>query len=97
MADSSGLASVAVAISEQMGTRLRPHPAQRTLGGSINECYRWESDGGPVFVKVGPPANHAMFAAEAAGLEELCRANAVRIPKVRRVGRNGTHAWLALE
>jgi len=67
------------------------------MGGSINECYRWESDAGPVFVKVGSSANNTMFAAEAAGLDELCQANAVRIPRVLSVGREGAYAWLALE
>jgi protein-ribulosamine 3-kinase len=97
MGDDPGLAGVAAAISEGSGVKLRPQPAQRAMGGSINECYRWESDAGPVFVKVGPTANHLMFAAEAAGLEELCKANAVRVPQVRSVGHNGAHAWLALE
>jgi protein-ribulosamine 3-kinase len=97
MSNDAGLASVAVAISARTGARLHPQPPQRATGGSINECYRWESDSGPCFVKVGPAANHTMFAAEAAGLEELRQANAVRIPEVRSVGSNGTHAWLALE
>jgi len=97
MIDDPGLAGVAMAISERMGAKLRPQPARRATGGSINECYRWEGDAGPVFVKVGPPEYHTMLTAEAAGLEELCRANAVRVPQVRSVGRNGTHAWLALE
>ena len=97
MSDDSGLASLAVALSESLRVRLRRHPAQRALGGSINECYRWDSDTGPVFVKVGHSESHTMFAAEAAGLEELCKANAVRVPQVRSVGCNATHAWLALE
>ena len=97
MSDDPGLASVARAISEDVRAKLRPQPAQRALGGSINECYRWEGEAGPVFVKVGSPADHPMFAAEAAGLEELSQANAVRVPQVRSVGRNGAHAWLALE
>jgi protein-ribulosamine 3-kinase len=97
MAGDPGLESVAVAISNGIGARLRPQPAQRAMGGSINECYRWDSDAGPVFVKVGPAAHHTMFAAEAAGLEELCQANAVRIPQVRGVGCSGAQAWLALE
>src|SRR5436309_9400985 len=45
----------------------------------------------------GRSENHPMFASEAAGLEELRQANAVRVPQVRSVGRNGAHAWLALE
>jgi len=97
MTGDPGLTSVAVAVAEQIGAGLRPRPAQRVMGGSINECYRWEGDAGPVFVKVGPPAHHRMFAAEAAGLEELRQAHAVRIPRVLSVGRNGTHAWVALE
>ena len=59
--------------------------------------YRRDDDSGPVFVKEGPPASHAMFAAEAAGLDELRRANAVRIPEVRDIGVNATSAWLAIE
>ncbi len=97
MVDDPGLARVAVAISDDMRATLRPLPAQRAMGGSISECYRWESDAGPVFVKVGATADHTLFTAEAAGLEELRQAHAVRVPRVRSVGRNGTHAWLALE
>jgi fructosamine-3-kinase len=82
-------------------------------GGSINECYRWESDAGPIFVKVAPVRLSAVLAAEAAGLEELQRADAVRVPRVLGVGcagggagggsdgaagSGGTgNAWLALE
>lgn len=61
------------------------------------EYHKQDSDTGPVFLKLGSPADHAMFAAEAAGLEELRQANAVRIPQVKGVGRDDTHAWLALE
>jgi len=96
-AEDPGLASVAAALSDRIGAKLQPQPARRVTGGSINECYRWDSAAGPVFVKVGTAASHTMFAAEAAGLEELREANAVRIPQVRALGANGTHAWLALE
>ena len=97
MVDGPGLASVAVAISAALGLELRPQPTQKATGGSISECYRWDSAVSPLFVKVGPSAHHAMFVAEAAGLEELYQANAVRVPRVRSVGRNAAHAWLALE
>jgi protein-ribulosamine 3-kinase len=59
--------------------------------------HRQESEAGPLFVKVGPAADYAMFAAEAAGLEELRSANAVRVPQVRGVGVNASRAWLHLE
>src|SRR3569833_2555645 len=97
MRNDPALASVAVDLSAALGLELRPQPAHRATGGSISECYKWDSAVSPLFVKVGPPADHAMFAAEAAGLEELCQANAVRVPGVRSIGRNDAHAWLALE
>ena len=86
-----------------IGATLRPQPRERVHGGSINECYRWETDAGAIFVKVAPVRNIEMFAAEAAGLEELRRANAVRVPRVLGVGCTGegsssaVRAWLALE
>jgi protein-ribulosamine 3-kinase len=93
---------LAISIGAMIGVTLRPHPRERVHGGSINECYRWETDaGGAVFVKVAPAPKIEMFAAEAAGLEELRRANAVRVPRVLAVGHGNpsgqARAWLALE
>ncbi|MFL6602813.1 MAG: fructosamine kinase family protein [Steroidobacteraceae bacterium] len=91
------LEPVATAIGHSLGVSLRPQPASRVQGGSINECYRWEGDAGPLFVKVAPARGSAMFEAEAAGLEELRRAQAVRVPRVMSVGTSAGKAWLALE
>jgi len=91
------LNGVAEGIGAAIGVKLRPSPSGRAHGGSINECYRWESDAGPLFVKVGPAENRSTYAAEAAGLEELRQANAVRVPGVRGVGVTSATAWLALE
>jgi fructosamine-3-kinase len=88
---------LAEAIGATVGATLRTAPASSVHGGSINECYRWESSAGPLFVKIGAARNSAMFAAEAAGLEELRYANAVRVPRVLGQGRNETDAWLVLE
>ena len=79
-------AELAISIGETIGAILRPQPSERVHGGSINECYRWETDAGAIFVKVAPVRNIEMFAAEAAGLEELRLANAVRVPRVLGVG-----------
>jgi protein-ribulosamine 3-kinase len=89
--------SVAIEIGKAMGTTLQFEPAARVHGGSINDCYRWESDAGPLFVKVAGVEKHAAFAAEAAGLDELKRANAVRVPMVLSVGANAVNCWIALE
>src|SRR5689334_13756750 len=88
--------ALATAIGESLGMRLRPRPADRVQGGSINECYRWESDAGPLFVKLAR-ASSSSFEAEAAGLQELERANAVRVPRVLGFGSCLEAAWLALE
>jgi len=89
---------LALSIGATIGARLQARPSDRVHGGSINECYRWQSEVGPIFVKVAPARNIEMFAAEAAGLDELRRAKAVRVPRVLGVGRDtGSRAWLALE
>jgi protein-ribulosamine 3-kinase len=91
------LDALATAIGNSLGVSLHPRPDSRVHGGSINECYRWEGDAGPLFVKVAPARGSAMFEAEAAGLEELRRAQAVRVPRVMSVGTGAGKAWLALE
>ena len=88
---------LATAIGETLGVSLRPQHSSRVPGGSINECYRWEGDDGAIFVKVAPAQSSSMFEAEAAGLEALRLADAVRVPRVLGVGVNAGTAWLALE
>jgi protein-ribulosamine 3-kinase len=88
---------VAAAIGASLGLTLEAGPAARVHGGSINECYRWESSVGPLFVKISEAAGRAVFEAEARGLKELARPRAVRIPNVMGVGANHSHSWLALE
>jgi fructosamine-3-kinase len=91
---SSGLAD---AIGAGIGARLQPQPAGRVHGGSISECYRWESSAGRIFVKVGEAGRRSMFESEAAGLTEPKRAQAVRAPEVLSVGATSNGCWLALE
>jgi protein-ribulosamine 3-kinase len=88
---------LATAIGRTIGATLHAEPVSRVHGGSINECYRWQGSRGSVFVKVAPAKSSATFDAEAAGLEELRHADAVRVPRVLGVGTNGGAAWLALE
>jgi protein-ribulosamine 3-kinase len=91
------LDALATAIGHSAGVSLHSQPARRVRGGSINECYRWEGTAGPLFVKLAPARSSAMLEAEAAGLEELRRAEAVRVPRVRGAGTTAGYAWLALE
>jgi len=90
-------AAVAAELTRLTGTSFGPEPEGRVGGGSINRCYRWPSASGPVFVKVAAGAAAAMLEAEAAGLAELARARAVRVPRVLACGTAGTSAFVALE
>ncbi len=89
--------TLATAIGATLGAQLDPAPAASVHGGSINECYRWQTDTGPIFVKTAPARGSAMLEAEAAGLAELRQAAAVRVPKVLGTGCGAGKAWLALE
>jgi fructosamine-3-kinase len=91
------LDGLAASISKSLGVSMHAKPTARVHGGSINECYRWESGAGPIFVKVSSAADGAMLDAEAAGLKELRQADAVRVPKVLGIGIADANSWLALE
>lgn len=66
-------------------------------GGSINAAFRLDTSAGRFFVKLNRPQAAEMFAAEAAGLEELAAANALRVPRPIAHGVGGGRAWLVLE
>src|SRR5438046_9477814 len=90
-------AAIAREISALTGSGGAPAPQRRVTGGSINECYCWPGDAGPMFVKVAPLEAQAMLAAEAAGLAELERSHTVRVPRVLASGHTERGAFLALE
>lgn len=72
----------------------RPQPVG---GGDVSAAWRITTDRGPVFLKTGPAAGESMFAAEAAGLEALRLAQAVRVPGVLAQGSTGSDSFLVLE
>jgi protein-ribulosamine 3-kinase len=90
-------AAIARGIAHSIGSGCREAPESRVAGGSINVCYRWLSDAGPLFVKVAASQALPMLEAEAAGLAELAAAQAVRVPRVRAIGAADGRAFLALE
>lgn len=90
-------AAVAAELTRLAGRTFASEPGERVAGGSINRCYRWPTAQGPVFVKVAAAASAAMLEAEADGLAELARAQAVRVPRVLACGRAGAKVFLALE
>ena len=66
-------------------------------GGDISAAWRIDSAAGSVFLKTGLASSYEMFAAEAEGLSELARANAVRVPAVIAFGEHRGSAFIALE
>ena len=66
-------------------------------GGDISAAWRLETREGAVFLKTGRADTDSMFAAEAAGLEALRAANAVRVPEVLARGVATPDSFLALE
>jgi fructosamine-3-kinase len=79
------------------GLRFRAAPTPLAVGGGFATCERWESDSGPVFVKVADRERLPLFEAEAAGLRELADAAALRVPSVLAAGVAGSQVFLALE
>ena len=73
---------------------IEPRPVS---GGDISAAWRLDSAAGSVFLKTGPASSYEMFAAEAEGLAELSRANAVRVPAVIALGEHRDSAFVALE
>jgi fructosamine-3-kinase len=66
-------------------------------GGSINECHVVRGRGRAFFVKLNTPQRADMFAAEAAGLEEIGRAAVVRVPQPLCHGACPAASWIVLE
>ena len=71
--------------------------AEPVGGGSINRALRIVSEHGALFIKLNTASALGMFEAEAAGLDELAQADAVRVPGVVAVGAVAGSAYLVLE
>jgi len=71
--------------------------AQPLAGGDINAAYRLQAKNVSFFVKLNRPERLAMFEAEAAGLQALTQAQAIRVPKLIVCGKTTDHAFLVLE
>src|SRR5574343_1743304 len=74
------------------------NPCSRSVGGGdINAAFRLQADGVDWFVKTNQASLAEMFAAEAAGLQELAAQQQVKVPKVVCQGSDGKQAFLILE
>ncbi|HET6655004.1 MAG TPA: fructosamine kinase family protein [Gammaproteobacteria bacterium] len=66
-------------------------------GGDINEAWRFDGDGASWFVKLNSASHLGMFTAERDALDELARADAVRVPRPLCLGQSADRAYLVLE
>jgi protein-ribulosamine 3-kinase len=88
---------LAAALTKALGREVVASSEHRVSGGSINQCSGFETASGPIFVKHGGADCLPVFEAEAAGLAELARAKALRVPNVLTVSIEGETAFLVLE
>jgi fructosamine-3-kinase len=84
-------------ISRATGLAFRVERASDIGGGCINDAARLEGGGRRFFVKRNRPELYDMFAAEAAGLQEILDSDSVRAPQPVCHGANEGTSWLVLE
>jgi protein-ribulosamine 3-kinase len=97
LSESGEFDAIAREIGAQLGEDCEPEPQSAVSGGSIHRAYRWRCGGSLLFVKVAHHTGETALAAEAAGLEALAQAQAVRVPQVLARGVSARSAFLALE
>ncbi len=88
---------IAADISRATGSRFTVKQSRNISGGDISEAFELGDGSRRYFVKLQPASGHALFEAEAAGLESLAAAHAVRVPEVVCHGVSDTGAYLVLE
>lgn len=85
-------------LSRHLGTHVDVEREVAVGGGSINDCYRLDTNAGRFFVKVNSADRFpSMFEAEADGLKRLGAANVIRIPRVIAYGEDHDDGYLLLE
>jgi fructosamine-3-kinase len=84
-------------LSAAKGVTIRLEAPSSVGGGCINQAFRVQSDQGPLFIKMNSADGLDMFSAEAEGLDELRRCEALRIPEPLAWGVAEGQAFLALE
>jgi protein-ribulosamine 3-kinase len=89
--------AVAAAVCKATGRAFSIEESRSLGGGCINAAHVIEGDGQRYFVKTNDAARVAMFAAEAAGLEEILRTAAIRVPNPVACGDSAGEAFLVLE
>jgi len=88
-------------ISEQIesatGRPFKAASVHRLSGGDINSAFRVQGNDKPYFVKLNRADLITMFEAEFAGLQDLAKTHAIRVPAPVVCGKTAEHSFLVLE
>ena len=84
-------------IGEALATPFSIESRAPVGGGCINECFLVRGSRRAFFVKLNTPERAPMFAAEAAGLEEIGRTSTIRVPRPLCHGTSAAASWIVLE
>ena len=88
---------IAVQIAATIGQPFEHEKINAIGGGCINQAYCVSDGQRRFFVKINTAGQLPMFAAEAAGLQEIIQSNTLRAPQPICWEQNGQNAWLVLE
>ncbi len=88
---------IAEQVAAATGRSFSVESARHVGGGCINDAIVLEGDSYSCFVKLNQPHLLDMFEAEAAGLDEIRKADAIRAPRPLASGIADGQAFLALE
>ncbi len=89
--------AIATHVSQSVDQPFQIETRRSVSGGCINSGYAMSGSQQAYFVKVNQAAQLAMFAAEAAGLEEMLASQTIRVPKPICWGTVAGSAYLVLE
>lgn len=84
-------------LQQQTGLELANCAFTLLGGGDINTAYKLQTPQRSWFIKINQASMLDMFAAEAAGLQELAKAGQVKVPEVVCYGSFQQYAYLMLE
>ncbi|HRD52858.1 MAG TPA: fructosamine kinase family protein [Flavobacteriales bacterium] len=91
-------ACLANILGTQLGRRIEIQLEQPVGGGSINDCFRLDTNAGPFFVKLNAADRFpSMFEAEADGLRRLAATGAIRVPRIIAIGEEHDVSFLLME
>ena len=89
--------TIANRIAEATGTPFVPGAPRGMGGGCINTAVKLCDGERCFFIKLNRASLLDMFEAEAAGLEEMASAGAIRVPRPVVTGKDGSEAWIVME